>query len=125
MIRWALITAAISGVLAVVLGALGAHGLHNVLDDDARAVYATASLYHLIHTLALAIAALAPAAGLHRRSCAIGCALWAAGIVVFSGSLYLLSVTGLTWLGALTPIGGLALIAGWILLAVAGIRSDG
>lgn len=117
MIRWALAAAGVSGFLAVAIGAFGAHALRGLLDDRGRAIYETASQYHLVHSIALAAAALAPAAGADPRWCAAAALAWCAGIVIFSGSLYTLAVTGVGWLGALTPLGGVALLAGWIMLA--------
>ena len=122
MIRWALILAAASGLLAVALGAFGAHALQDVLDGRRAAVFDTASLYHFVHTFALALGALAPVAGAGRRLCRAACVVWAAGTVVFSGTLYLLAVTGIGWLGAITPLGGIALILGWFLLMAAAWR---
>ncbi len=119
MLRWALIAAAISGALAVVIGAVGAHALGNLSGNDARAVFDTAWRYHAFHTLAVAIAALAPAIGIRRSACAVACSAWLAGLVIFSGSLYGLAITATPWLGTITPIGGVALIAGWLALAVA------
>lgn len=123
MLRWALLAAALSGFVAVVLGAFGAHALADRLDADAREIYRTASQYHFVHTLALFGGALLPAV---RRGCgrwaAGACIAWLAGIVVFSGSLYLLALTGSGWLGAITPLGGAAFLAGWALLAIAGWR---
>ena len=111
--------ASLSGMLAVALGAFGAHALKNRLDDYAMGVFQTAVQYHFYHSLALlavgVIALSHPQAALLRSS---GW-LFALGIVVFSGSLYLLSFSGLRWLGAVTPIGGLAFIAGWACLAAA------
>ena len=98
MIRWALIAAAISGALAVIIGAVGAHALGSLSANDARAVFDTAWRYHALHTLALAIAALAPGTGVHRRACAAACGAWLAGLAIFSGSLYGLAVTGASWL---------------------------
>lgn len=121
MIRWALIAAAVTGALAVMLGAAGAHAVGDLGGTDARAVFETAGRYHRFHTLALALAALAPAAGAHRRACALACAAWLGGMVIFSGSLYLLALTGAVWLGAITPFGGVALIGGWILLGAAAL----
>lgn len=121
MIRWALIAAAISGALAVVIGALGAHALGSLPGADARAVFQTAWRYHSLHTLAVLIATLAPQGGAHRGACVMACAAWIIGIAIFSGSLYLLAVTGASWFGAITPIGGLALIGGWIALATSGL----
>lgn len=125
MIRWALVAAAISGFLAVVLGALGAHDLRGMLDPHAHAVFDTASRYHFVHTLALGAGALAPAAGASRAWSAVACWAWLAGIVVFCGSLYALALTGVTWLGAMTPFGGVAFLVGWAALAVAALRARG
>ena len=111
--------ASLSGMLAVVLGAFGAHALKNRLDDYAMGVFHTAVQYQFYHSLALlAVGVIAlnhPQAALLRSS---GW-LFALGIVVFSGSLYVLSFSGLRWLGAVTPIGGLSFIAGWACLAAA------
>jgi uncharacterized membrane protein YgdD (TMEM256/DUF423 family) len=111
--------ASFSGLLAVAFGAFGAHALKNRLDDYAMGVFHTAVQYHFYHSLALlAVGVIAlnyPHTALLRSS---GW-LFTLGIVVFSGSLYLLSLTGLRWLGAVTPIGGLAFIAGWACLAAA------
>ncbi len=110
--------AACSGMLAVAFGAFGAHALKNRLDDYALGVYETAVQYHFYHSLALlAVGLLAiyqPQSALLRSS---GW-LFLVGLVIFSGSLYLLSLSGVRWLGAITPIGGLAFIAGWACLAV-------
>lgn len=124
MIRWAFIAAGVSGVLAVAIGAFGAHALRDALDPRMQAVFGTANRYHFFHTLALLAVALAPAMGhLPRRLLALVCAAWLGGIVVFSGSLYTLAVTGAGWLGAITPIGGAAFLLGWAVLVVAGARA--
>lgn len=78
-----------------------------------------------MHTLALLAGALAPAAGLSTRIATTACAAWLAGIIIFSGSLYLLALTGITWLGAITPIGGVAFILGWFALAPAAWTTTG
>jgi len=105
--------AAFLGFSGVALGAFGAHGLRDRVSPAMLEVYRTGVLYHLIHALAvLAIALGAPR--LRRPSVIAG--LFAGGIAVFSGSLYLLALTGITTLGAITPIGGLAFLAGWALL---------
>ena len=123
MIRWAFIAAGISGLLAVAFGAFGAHALRDVLRADMRAVFDTAGHYHFVHTLALLLAAVAPAVGLPRGPLLLACVAWLVGIVVFSGSLYLLAVTGIGWLGAITPIGGVAFLLGWAAIAVGGWRA--
>ena len=122
MIRWALIVAAASGLLAVALGAFGAHGLEHMLGERGRAVFDTASRYHFVHTFALAVGAMAPIAGAGRKPCVAACILWLVGTIVFSGSLYLLAISGLGWLGAVTPFGGLALMIGWFMLGVGAWR---
>jgi uncharacterized membrane protein YgdD (TMEM256/DUF423 family) len=113
--QWVMI-GCISGFFAVALGAFGAHGLRDSLSERAMAIYQTAVHYHMIHALAL-----------------IGLGLWAAqnsmmdtklagwaftvGIIIFSGSLYALAVTDLKFLGAITPIGGVCFLTGWIAFA--------
>jgi uncharacterized membrane protein YgdD (TMEM256/DUF423 family) len=122
-------TAAVLGFLAVALGAFGAHGLAPILEaHGTAAIWNTAVQYHFYHTLALLALGLslaattAPAAsaamGSFRFIGWIGWIglCWSVGIVIFSGSLYILSVTGLRWLGAITPIGGLFFLVGWVLL---------
>jgi len=101
--------AAINGVLAVMAGAFAAHGLKARLNADSLAVFETGARYHMYHAVAMALAALAPA---RRASIA-----FLGGIVLFSGSLYLLALTGIPILGAITPVGGLCFIAGWAFLA--------
>jgi uncharacterized membrane protein YgdD (TMEM256/DUF423 family) len=123
LIRWAFIAAGISGLLAVAFGAFGAHALREVLGAEMRAVFDTAGHYHFVHTLALLLGAVAPAAGLARGPLLLACLAWSGGIVVFSGSLYLLAVTGIGWLGAITPIGGVAFLLGWAAIAVGGWRA--
>ena len=111
--------ASLSGMLAVMLGAFGAHGLRGKLDDYAMGVFETAVQYHFYHSLtllAVGIIALQQPQTMLLKSSGW---LFLLGIVVFSGSLYLLSVTGVRWLGAITPLGGLAFIAGWACLAAA------
>jgi uncharacterized membrane protein YgdD (TMEM256/DUF423 family) len=111
--------ASLSGMLAVAFGAFGAHALRSRLDEHALSVFQTAVQYHFYHSLALlavgVIALSQPQTALLRSSGY----LFVVGIVVFSGSLYLLSMSGLRWLGAITPLGGLAFIAGWGCLAAA------
>jgi uncharacterized membrane protein YgdD (TMEM256/DUF423 family) len=109
----------LGGLLAVVLGAFGAHGLRGRLDDYAMGVFETAVQYHMYHSLALLgvglLALQQPQSALLKTS---GW-MFLLGILVFSGSLYALSLSGVRWLGAITPLGGLAFIAGWACLATA------
>jgi uncharacterized membrane protein YgdD (TMEM256/DUF423 family) len=103
------------GFLAVALGAFGAHGLRERLAGGGIEIWKTAALYHLVHAVALLAVALA--ADRLRAGRAV-CWMFAAGMVIFSGSLYLLALTGRSWLGAVTPLGGAAFMAGWLTLAV-------
>ena len=105
---------AVMGALGVALGAFGAHGLKNVTTEQRLLdIWDTGAKYHLVHALAILLVALHPA-----RPAVPGW-LFTAGICIFSGSLYLLALTGKGWLGAITPIGGVCFIAGWFALALA------
>lgn len=112
------VTAAIVLALAVILGAFGAHGLANRLDDYQRSVYEKAVFYHFLHGLGILIVSVLPRTGTVPAE-GMSMVNWflLAGIVFFSGSLYILAVSGERWLGAITPIGGVAFIVGWLLLA--------
>lgn len=106
--------AAISGTLAVIAGAFGAHGLRERVTPDQVAAWSTAAQYQLIHSAALlALALYALGAD---RSIRLPGALFLIGIILFSGSIYLLVLTPWRWLGPITPIGGLFFIAGWLSL---------
>jgi len=114
----------VSGFLAVALGAFGAHGLRDRLPADLLAVFEVGVRYQMYHALALVGVALA----LDRwPSGALSAAGWSflIGTVIFSGSLYLLTLTGQRWLGAITPLGGVAFLAGWALLAWAAWSARG
>ena len=115
-----LLLGAVAAFLAVILGAFGAHALRGRLSPDMLAVFQTGVQYHVYHALALILVS----AIMGRMSgWLIQTAGWCfvAGIVLFSGSLYLLAATGVTVLGAITPIGGLAFLIGWACLAFAAI----
>ena len=113
-----LMASAITACLAVALGAFAAHGLRGRLDEHLMDVFQTAVRYHFFHALGLGlIASLTKQYPHSRKLCRAGW-LMLAGIVVFSGSLYLLCLTGPTWLGMITPLGGLAFMAAWLQLAV-------
>ncbi|HTQ57803.1 MAG TPA: DUF423 domain-containing protein [Bryobacteraceae bacterium] len=115
--RWSGVGAVLLG-LAVILGAFGAHGLRGRLDAYSMDVYQKAVFYQFIHALGILIVPLFMRAGaLTPSSGGLVCWLLFAGIVIFSGSLYLLAVTGVRMLGAITPIGGLSFIVGWGVLA--------
>lgn len=102
------------GFSAVALGAFGAHGLKSVLTQNGTAaIWEKAVFYHFIHTVMLFILANRPPLRLGPW------VSFLAGILIFSGSLYLLAVTNLKWLGAITPIGGLSFLTGWLWLIIA------
>lgn len=105
--------------LGVMIGAFGAHGLQGKLDAYSMNIYERAVLYHFVHALGiLIVSALAGAGVLTPRAANWVCALLLAGILLFSGSLYALAISGNRMLGAITPFGGLSFIAAWIVLAI-------
>jgi len=108
--------AAISGALAVIAGAFAAHGLQARMSSDALSIFETGARYHMYHTLAIALAALVPAR--------VAAAAFLAGIVLFSGSLYALALTGSHIAALVTPVGGICFVAGWILLAWTSFRGS-
>ena len=109
---------AIAMAAGVCLGAFGAHALGDRLDAYSKGIYEKAVFYHFVHALGILIVSILPKAGvLSKEASGWVCGLLALGILLFSGSLYLLAVTGVRGWGAVTPIGGLAFIAGWVLLA--------
>jgi uncharacterized membrane protein YgdD (TMEM256/DUF423 family) len=110
--------------LAVGLGAFGAHGLRATLDAGMLAAWHTGVQYHAYHALGLlALAALYPR--LSEGSARAGGLLMLAGILLFSGSLYLMALSGLRWLGAVTPFGGTAFIIAWLIVAWGALRGPG
>ena len=114
--RLFLVLGAINAGISVAAGAFGAHGLKAILSPDMLAIFETASRYQMYHGLALVAVGM-----IGRRTAARAPALagwcFVTGIVLFSGSLYVLAVSGVRWLGAITPLGGAAFLAGWIALA--------
>ena len=106
-------------MVAVILGAFGAHGLRGKLDEYAMGVFETAVQYHFYHALALLAVGIIALSQPHTTLLKSSGWLFLLGTVIFSGSLYLLAITGTKWLGAITPIGGLAFIGGWACLATA------
>lgn len=111
---------AFNALLSIAAGAFGAHVLQGRLSPDRIALFETAARYHMYHALGLlAVAWLVSVRGLSGHV-AGGCMI--AGIVLFSGSLYALALSGARWLGAITPLGGLAFMAGWLAFAWASLR---
>ena len=112
--RWLAIGAVLAAI-GVAMGAFGAHALKGHLTPERLEVWKTATHYHLLHAVAVAFLGATIATTLPGAE--ISLKLLTAGLVVFSGTLYLLCLTGVGWLGAITPIGGLLMIAGWLTLA--------
>lgn len=117
-----LIVAAVNGFLAVAAGAFGAHGLQGRIDAHALGIFETGARYQMYHALAIGLAALAGRGGAS-PSAHLACVLFFVGIVLFSGSLYLLALTGTRAIGIVTPFGGLAFLAGWAALAYAATKA--
>lgn len=119
--RWSLAAAGILGASAVAAGAFGAHGLRDLLTPRMLDIWETAASYQLVHALALLALGLVSS-----HTAALRIRLWTTccflgGTLVFSGSLYLLALTGIGWLGAVTPVGGTLLIIGWLLVFASAI----
>lgn len=118
MSKMILMIAALLMALAVGIGAFGAHGLKSHLSEEMMQIYKTGVEYHFYHALGLLLI------GVLSLYISSGWLNWSAfmltaGIILFSGSLYVMAITGIKWLGAITPLGGLSFIAGWILLLIA------
>jgi uncharacterized membrane protein YgdD (TMEM256/DUF423 family) len=122
MKKW-LFTASIMGATGVLLAAFGEHALAARLEPRALATFETGARYQLTHALAMGLAALS-ARGAARVLAERAALLFLAGILLFSGSLYGLALSGIRMLGFVTPFGGLSLFAGWILLALAALKLE-
>lgn len=121
MVKFWLISACIFGFLSVALGAFGAHTLKNVMDDYGKSIYEKAILYQMFHTIALFVVGILQ----HLvKDTSFSIAGWGflIGTLLFSGSLYLLAATGIKWLGAITPFGGVAFLFGWFWLVMTIIK---
>ncbi len=113
--RWPLVVGSVAMALGVALGAYGAHGLATWAPAERVATWNTAVLYHLIHGLALIVAGMWVSRG---RAFVLAAVAFCIGLLLFSGSLYALVLSGLTGLGAVTPFGGVAFLTGWGALAI-------
>jgi uncharacterized membrane protein YgdD (TMEM256/DUF423 family) len=118
-----LLLAALNGFLAVACGAFAAHGLQGRLDAHALEIFETAARYQMYHALALGISAFAKR-GAANSAAQVAAAFFVAGILLFSGSLYLLALTGVRAFAFVTPFGGFAFLVGWTALAFAATRLD-
>ncbi len=119
-----IIAGAVNAAIAVAFGAFGAHALKEKLSEHYLAIWETAVQYQMFHALALLAVGILMSPSLFGSVTQLSWAgyLILAGIIIFSGSLYVLSLTGIGILGAITPIGGVAFIAGWIMLIVAAVK---
>ena len=124
MTRWFLFLGSINMCLVVSFGAFGAHALKPRLSSDMMAVYQTGLQYHFYHAIGLLIIPLVLRLVPSSRSIQWAAWLMLAGIILFSGSLYALSLTGIRWLGMITPLGGTAFICAWLLFAISIVRSQ-
>ncbi len=108
---------ALLGCATIIIGAFGAHGLKNILDEYSKSIFEKAILYQMFHTIAILllgiIEKIVPNTNLY-----IPGLLFLLGIIIFSGSLYVLAITSIKWMGAITPIGGLLFIVGWIIVFI-------
>jgi uncharacterized membrane protein YgdD (TMEM256/DUF423 family) len=124
MVKIWLLLAAFFGLLSVALGAFGAHSLKNILDEYGKSIYEKAVLYQMFHSMALfAVGVLQHLfKGISISPAGFGFLI---GILLFSGSLYVLAISGVKWLGAITPVGGLSFLFGWawLLWALSKLRS--
>lgn len=123
-LRWPLIAGAVFALLSVMAGAFGAHALKAVVSARNLEVFQTGASYQMYHALALVLVALISSLPLSRRLLTWAARCFFAGILLFSGSLYSLVLTDIHWLGAITPLGGLSFMAGWVCLIVAGLRAQ-
>lgn len=113
--------AAINGFVAVALGAFSAHALQGRLDLHAMQTFETGARYQMYHALAMGLTSF-PMTGEAEKAARWAAMLFLAGIILFSGSLYALALTGIRTLGIVTPFGGACFLAGWLALAWAGLR---
>lgn len=114
----------LSAFLAVTMGAFGAHALKTILTPEMLAVYKTAVTYQMWHALGLGFIAMLRSQNPESRLIIYSGWLMLTGIILFSGSLYLLSLSGIKWLGMITPIGGISFLIAWLLLMVFALKTD-
>jgi len=118
-----LVMAGVNGFIAVTLGAFAAHGLKNSLSPDLLVTFQTGVQYHMYHALALFGVGLLALSFPNQSLLKVSGYLFLVGILLFSGSLYVLALSGIRWLGAITPLGGVAFLGGWALLAWSMLRA--
>lgn len=121
--RWILAAGAAFALIAVLSGAFAAHGLKATLDAQQLALFETGARYQMYHALALLlVGVIATVPQISGRPLQLAAFAFILGIVLFSGSLYLLALSGIRWLGAITPLGGISFLLGWLALIVAALR---
>ena len=121
MLKFGLIAGSLLSMLSVVLGAFGAHYLKNTLDDYSLSVFQTGVLYQFFHSIGILVLVLL-SKSIDNLNLDLSIWFFTIGIILFSGSLYLLAITGLKWLGAITPIGGMFFILGWMFLFMKSLK---
>lgn len=121
MLKFGLIAGSLFSMLSVVFGAFGAHYLKNTLNDYSLSVFQTGVLYQFFHSIGIILVVLL---SISKDNLNLDLSIWffTLGIILFSGSLYLLAITGIKWLGAITPIGGLFFILGWMFLFLKSLK---
>jgi uncharacterized membrane protein YgdD (TMEM256/DUF423 family) len=124
MAKWFVIIGATSGFLSVVFGAFGSHGLSDKLSEHFMQIYQTGVQYQMYHSLSLLLIGILATQWPNSTKLRWSAYLMIVGIILFSGSLYALSLTGITWLGVITPLGGIAFLLGWFLLGLATYQSS-
>ena len=123
LLTWALVTGAVLALTAVMAGAFGAHGLRQTVDARGLEVFEMAATYQMYHGLGLILVALLAGSGLPRKLLTAAALFMVAGVVLFSGSLYMLVLLQTKGLGLITPLGGVCFMLGWLLLVVAALRN--
>ncbi|MBS61424.1 DUF423 domain-containing protein [Salinisphaera sp.] len=123
MTQFALAAGSLYGLIGVLLGAFGAHALAAKLSADMQAIWHTAVQYQFYHALALLAVGVLARQGMAGASVTTATVCFALGTLIFSGSLYVLAFSGIRWLGAITPIGGVLLIVGWAALLWSIVRT--
>lgn len=122
VLGFALVAGGFLALLAVMAGAFGAHGLRDLVSERGLEVFQTAVTYQIYHSIALVLLALLAGQGLSRKLLGWSAGFFLAGILLFSGSLYLLVLTDIRWIGPITPLGGVCFMVGWALLITSGLR---
>lgn len=121
MLKFGLIAGSLLSMLSVVLGAFGAHYLKNTLNDYSLSVFQTGVLYQFFHSIGILVLVLL-SKSINNLNLDLSIWFFTLGIILFSGSLYLLAITGLKWLGTITPIGGMFFILGWMFLFMKSLK---